>query len=43
MQEVIKLDGYNKNTVDEKDTNEVNSVGGDETAGELPEETREDN
>ena len=25
-EEVIKLGGYNKNTVDEKDTNEVNSV-----------------
>ena len=42
-EEVIKLGGYNKNTVDEKDTNEVNSVGGEEAIGELPEETREDN
>ena len=42
-EEVIKLGGYNKNTVDEKDTNEVNSVGGPDAAGELPEETREDN
>ena len=42
-EEVIKLGGYNKYTVDEKDTNEVNSVGGEDAIGELPEETREDN
>jgi flagellar biosynthesis/type III secretory pathway M-ring protein FliF/YscJ len=42
-EEVIKLDGYNKNRVDEKGADEVNSFGGEDLPNELPEETREDN